>query len=160
MNSHYQAALFPFIKLTGMTIKAKRLRCFCAMLIICITASCFGQDTVKLTLPQTENIFLQKNLSLLAEKYNIDIARAQIIQAGLYNNPNLLFTGNIYNPDRKKALDISNRTGQYSVEANQLITLAGKRNKQIQLAQTNAAISENNFLEVLRTLRYVLRTDF
>jgi cobalt-zinc-cadmium efflux system outer membrane protein len=118
------------------------------------------QDTLRLTLPGAEKIFLQKNLSLLAQRYNIDIAKAQIIQARLYNNPNFQFTGNMYNPEQKKALDLSNRTGEYIAGAQQLIILAGKRNKQIKLAETNTALQENRFFDLLRTLRFALRSDF
>lgn len=118
------------------------------------------QDTLQLTLPEAENIFLQKNLSLLAQHYNIGIARAQIIQARLYNNPNFQFTGNIFNPEEKKVLDVSNKTGEYIVGIQQLVVLAGKRNKQIRLAQTGADLQENRFFDLLRTLRFSLRSDF
>lgn len=126
----------------------------------CLAAGSFAQDSVKLTLPEAENLFLQKNLSLLAEKYNIKIAEAQIIQAKLFNNPNFQFAGNIFNPVQKKFLDISNQTGEYTVGAQQLILLAGKRNKQIRLAETNATLAENRFFDLLRTLRFTLRGDF
>jgi len=118
------------------------------------------QDTLHLSLPEAERIFTQKNLSLLAQRYNIDIAKAQIIQAKLYNNPNFQFTGNIYNPKEKKGFDLSNRTGEYIVGAQQLILLAGKRNRQIGLAETGAVLQENRFFDLLRTLRFSLRSDF
>lgn len=132
------------------------------LLIFAITVGFTGkaQDTLRLSLPAAEQLFLQNNLSLLAQKYNISIARAGIIQAGLYNNPSVQFDGNIYNPELKKPFDMSNRTGQYGFEVNQLIYLAGKRNKQIKVAQANAAIAESNFFDVLRTLSYSLRSDF
>jgi cobalt-zinc-cadmium efflux system outer membrane protein len=107
-----------------------------------------------------ERQFVQRNLRLLAEKYGIDIARAQVIQARLYNNPNLGFAGAIYNPEAKKWFDLSNETGQYAIQLQQMIILAGKRNKQIKLATTNVGISENLFYDLLRTLRYTLRSDF
>ena len=134
--------------------------CVLAMLLSCISATALAQDSLRLTLPQAEQLFLQKNLSLLAEKYNIDIAKAQIIQSRLYNNPNLQFTGTIYNPEQKKFFDLSKGTGEYIVGAQQLILLAGKRNKQIKLAETNATLSENRFFDLLRTLRFSLRSDF
>lgn len=139
---------------------AKKLYGFMAMLLSCTGITAFAQDTLKLALPEAEAQFVQKNLSLLAEKYSIDIAKAQIIQARLYNNPNFQFTGNIYNPEQKKGFDLSNRTGEYIIGAQQLILLAGKRNKQIRLAETNAAISEARFFDLLRTLRYTLRSNF
>jgi cobalt-zinc-cadmium efflux system outer membrane protein len=118
------------------------------------------QDTVSITLSQAEQQFSSKNLQLLAEKYNIDIARAGEIQARLYNNPNFQVSSALYNQEQKKWLDVSNNTGQYSFGIQQLITLAGKRNKQILLAQTNTRQAENSFFDLLRTLRYTLRSGF
>jgi cobalt-zinc-cadmium efflux system outer membrane protein len=120
----------------------------------------FSQDTLRITLPEAEDIFIKRNLSLLAEKYNIGISEAQVIQAKLHINPNFQFTGDIYNPVQKKFFDVSNQTGEYIVGAQQLILLAGKRNKQIQLAQTNVTLAENRLFDLLRTLRFTLRSDF
>ncbi len=136
-----------------------RLLCLGVMLLLCYV-QVRAQDTAYITLPQAERLFLNKNLSLIAEKYNISIAQAQLIQAKLYANPNFSITANAYNPDRKKLLDVSNRTGEYIFNVQQLITLAGKRNKQIKLAQTSALLAENDFYDLLRTLRYSLRSDF
>ena len=46
-------------------------------------------DTATITQPQAEKIFLDSNLQLLAQKYNIDAQQALIIQARLWPNPNL-----------------------------------------------------------------------
>ncbi|WP_246228564.1 TolC family protein [Paraflavitalea devenefica] len=119
-----------------------------------------AQDTLRITLQEAEQQFLQNNLSLLAAKYDMSIAQAQIIQAKLYNNPTLSVNGNIYNPDQHKVFDISNKTGQYDIQLQQLIILAGKRNKQIKLTTTNASIAEYNFYDLLRTLRFSLRSNY
>jgi cobalt-zinc-cadmium efflux system outer membrane protein len=132
----------------------------CCLLLLIAGISAKAQDSLHITLQDAEKQFLEKNLELLAEKYNVSIAKAQIIQARLYNNPNLTLSGNIYNPDRKKFFDISNQTGQYEVGIQQLISLAGKRNKQVQMARTNADMAENAFFDLLRTLRFTLRSNF
>jgi len=119
-----------------------------------------AQDTLHISIQDAEKQFIDKNLSLLAERYNIDAARAQVIQAKLYPNPNINLAGNIYNPDQKKWGDISNKTGEYAVGVQQLILLAGKRNKQVKIAETNTQIAEQRFFDLLRTLRYTLRSDF
>ena len=115
---------------------------------------------MRITLPEAEKQFIEKNLSLLAEKYNIDIAKAALIQAKLYDNPTISYNGGLYNPEQKKIIDIGNKTGQYEIGVQQLIRLAGKRNKEIKLAETNTALSENQFLELMRTLRFSLRSNF
>jgi cobalt-zinc-cadmium efflux system outer membrane protein len=132
----------------------------CCVLLLTVKSSVQAQDTLHITLQDAEKQFLEKNLQLLAEKYNVSIAQAEIIQAKLYNNPNLTLSGNLYNPDRKKFFDVSNQYGQYEVGIQQLISLAGKRNKQVQLARTNASMAENAFFDLLRTLRFTLRSNF
>jgi len=133
----------------------------CMALVLCgglIRAH--AQDTLHISIQDAEKQFIDKNLSLLAERYNIDAARAQVIQAKLYPNPNINLAGNIYNPDRKKWADVSNKTGEYAIGVQQLILLAGKRNKQVKMAETSTQIAEQRFFDLLRTLRYTLRSDF
>jgi cobalt-zinc-cadmium efflux system outer membrane protein len=142
-----------------MNHKNQWLTSLLVMLLFCSLRS-HAQDTLRITLPEAEKQFLQKNLDLLAEKYNIDIARAQVIQARLYSNPNFSLNGNIYNPQNKKIVDVSNKTGEYIVGLQQLITVAGKRNKKIKLAETSTQLSENRFFDLLRTLRFSLRCNF
>jgi cobalt-zinc-cadmium efflux system outer membrane protein len=134
--------------------------CLYMVTLLMTCTSIRAQDTMRVTLPEVEQQFVQKNLRLLANKYGIEIARAQVIQARLYNNPNLGFAGAIYNPQDKKWFDLSNESGQYAVQLQQMIILAGKRNKQVKLATTNVGISENLFYDLLRTLRFTLRSDF
>lgn len=129
-------------------------------LLSCATLLAHAQDTTQISLQKAEQQFLQNNLQLAAEKYNISIAQAAVIQAKLYNNPSLQISSALYNQERKKILDVSNATGQYGIGIQQLITLAGKRNKAIRLAGLNTQQSENNFLDLMRTLRYTLRSDF
>lgn len=143
-----------------MTKSTKRRVRLLVMLAWCAGASLYAQDTLRLTLPEAETLFLTKNLALLTRRYTIDIAKAQVIQARLFNNPNFQFTGNIYNPEQQKALDLSNGTGEYQLGLQQLILLAGKRNKQINLAQTNALMEESRFFDLLRTLHFSLRSNF
>jgi len=119
----------------------------------------FQKDTIKLKLDSAENLFLQQNLSLLAQKYNIDIAKALIIQAKLFPNPNLSVARGpllpLHDPD---ASFLNN--GENQATLSQLIWLAGKRNKQIKLAEANSKLAEYQFYDLLRTLKYTLRTDF
>lgn len=132
----------------------------CCLFVLLAGTQAHAQDTLHITLQQAEKQFLDSNLTLLAGKYDISIARAQVIQAKLYNNPNLQLSGNIYNPDQKKFFDISNQTGEYQVTVSQLVSLAGKRNKSVKLAKTGTAMAENQFFDLLRTLRFTLRSDF
>ncbi|TZF83614.1 TolC family protein [Pedobacter sp. BS3] len=125
-----------------------------------LLASIPVRDTVTLTISEAEKRFLANNLDLIISRYDIDRAKAGIITARLFDNPELSFENALYNPETKKFFQSSYPDGQYSAQLSQLITLAGKRNKNIQLAKTDARMAEARFYDLLRTLRYTLRTDF
>jgi cobalt-zinc-cadmium efflux system outer membrane protein len=116
-------------------------------------------DTLSLKLDSLERIFVRKNLLLLAQRYNIDAQKALIEQAKLFPNPNLNFGTTIYQTATKQFFPIGN-TGELTVGISQVILLAGKYNKQVKIAQTNASLSEYQFYDLLRTLKHTLRTDF
>ena len=143
-----------------MKYKALKLTCFAGLIGLCPVFPLLAQDTVHITLPEAEKQFVQKNLLLLSERYNIDIAKAQVIQAKLFDNPTLSLSGNLYDPSQKRIFNISNNTGQYDIAVQQLVRLAGKRNKEVKLAETNTTLSDNKFSELMWTLRYSLRSDF
>ena len=116
-------------------------------------------DTVAITLQQAEGRFLKNNLQLLAARFNIDAAKAAVVQAELWNNPNLSIEQNAYNKFTKRYFDVT-KTGNTDIQLQQLILLAGKRDKQIRLAEINSQIAENSFYDLLRALKFELRTDF
>lgn len=119
-------------------------------------------DTLQLSVPRAEQVFLEKNLSLLAQHYNIEAGKALVLQARLWDNPVLNTDQNIYsnhkwfehssNPD-------GSYKGQYYVQLQQLIRTAGKRGKLIDIAATNQEVAEWQFRDLLRNLKYQLRTD-
>jgi len=117
------------------------------------------QDSVRLTLPEAEKMFLDSNFQLLAAKYNIDASKAQIIQARLWPNPNFSIGHTLYSGTLKQFFPLG-ANDETTAGLSQLILLAGKRNKQVKLAQANAQLTEFQFFDLMRTLKYTLRTDF
>ena len=113
------------------------------------------EDTLQLTMQQAETAFLDSNLDLIAQKYSIDSARATVITASLYDNPDFSYTNGFYNFSTHKFFE-----PEISVQVSQLIRLAGKRNKEINLAKSGIDIAQFQFYDLLRTLRFVLRNDF
>lgn len=132
---------------------------FCNVPSISFCQSSVVQDTVRMTLARAEEQFLQKNLSLLAQKFNIKASEALIMQAKLYPNPNVNMVQGAYNTQTHKWFETGN-AGEEAVQLQQLILLAGKINKQVKIAQTNVLLTEYNFFDLLRTLKFTLRTDF
>jgi len=119
------------------------------------TLSFLHQDTLKLTLKQAETAFLNNNLDLIAQKYSIDSAKATVITAKLYDNPNFSYSNALYNFSTHNFFE-----PEMQVQASQLIRLAGKRNKSINLATSGIDIAQFQFYDLLRTLRFALRSDF
>ena len=70
-----------------MKSKVARLRSFGLMVFVFALASANAQDTLRLTIPKAEELFLKNNLSLLAAQYNVSAADALIQQAKAWDNP-------------------------------------------------------------------------
>ena len=121
-------------------------------------------DSISISLDSAEHIFLKNNLLLLAQKYNVDAQKALIIQAKLLPNPNFSYTRGPLIPinDDQSNFTYSNffYNSESQVSVSQLILLAGKRNKQIKIAEANAQLAEFQLFDLIRTLKYTLRSDF
>ena len=121
-------------------------------------------DSISLQVDSAESIFLRNNFLLLAQQYNIDASKALVIQAKLLPNPNFSFSRGPIIPitDAQSNYPHSNffSNSENAVQVSQLILLAGKRNKQIKIAQANVKLAEYQFYDLIRTLKYTLRTDF
>lgn len=117
------------------------------------------QDTLRLALPEAEKMFLDSNLQLLAQRYSIDANKALVIQARLWPNPNFSIGHTLYSGTLKKFFPLG-ADDETTFGLSQTILLAGKRNKQIKLALANVNLTEFQFFDLLRTLKYTLRTDF
>lgn len=133
------------------------------LLLLVLPAFCYvtrveGQS-VKLTLQEAGQRFAACNLELIAERYNIDIAEAGVIQARLFENPVISLEQNVYNRLNGKYFDFG-KEGEAVVEIEQVIHLAGQRNKQVRLEKINKEIAEYQFEEVMRTLRQELNEKF
>jgi cobalt-zinc-cadmium efflux system outer membrane protein len=116
-------------------------------------------DTLHIKLIDAEKMFLDSNLLLLAQKYNVDASRALIIQARLLPNPNFSIGHGLYSGQLHQFFPVD-ANDETTADLSQLILLAGKRNKQIKLAKANVKLSEYQFFDLIRTLKYTLRTDF
>jgi cobalt-zinc-cadmium efflux system outer membrane protein len=135
-------------------------------------------DTLMVSFPKVEEIFLRNNYSLLAQRFNISATQAAVRQARLWNNPTFFVESNLYNPINGKFFDYGpvNRRGStedhfvwgdqkqvngtFSMQINQLLLLAGKRSKMVRLAQTNKDIQLAVFSDLMRALHFELYQAF
>lgn len=135
-------------------------RAFLFLLFLLLAGKmCAQQVAGTLTLKEAEQRFLERNLSLIAERYNIDMAQAQVLQAKLFENPVISLEQNVYNRLNGKYFDFG-KEGEAVVEIEQVIHLASQRNKQVRLEKINKEIAEYQFEEVMRTLRQELNEKF
>ncbi|MDP4210125.1 MAG: TolC family protein [Bacteroidota bacterium] len=145
----------------GKRIILSLITAFCGSLFL------FGQNSKEIrniTIQQADSLFVARNLDLLAEKYNVDAVKAQIIQAKLFNNPTISINQNVVNSEYqtnggRKWFDFTDK-GETSVQLQKLFLLAGKRNKRINLAEVTALREEQNYFDMLRTLKFSLRSGF
>jgi len=131
-------------------------------LLVCLSATAqnvHGRDTLHIGLKEADSIFLSKNFRLLASSMHIEAQKAQVIQAKLYPNPVLTVSANAYDPEGQKPFHIGGRNGQATVQFEQLIVLGGKRKSEVEMAQTNALIAEQEFRQLLGGLKSRLHTD-
>lgn len=133
---------------------------FLAMLFFPFMGNGQPTDTLVLTIPDAERIFLEKNLDLLANHFNIDISRAQLQQARAWDNPVLnsdqtLYDGRFF---RHKVVN-GQEYGQVFLQVQQLIRTAGKIRKQTLLAEDNVRGSGAQFNDLVRNLRFTLAVD-
>ncbi|MFC5411871.1 TolC family protein [Larkinella bovis] len=124
-----------------------------------LSVASHAQDSLRLSRRQADSLFIKNNLLLLAGRFRIEAGQAQIIQASLYDNPTASVEVSAYNSDQHRVLDVG-RQGQKIIAVEQLLYTAGKRNKRIALAQEAARLNEYEFADLLRSLRFELRTRF
>nr|WP_244247522.1 TolC family protein [Leptospira yasudae] len=114
---------------------------------------------IRINLKKAEETFLRNNLSLLAKRLEVEASKAEVIQNRLWDNPVLSVDQNAYNQNTGRYLDAS-KSGQTAIQIEQLFVLAGKRDKRIRLAQWNANTGEQDFYDLLRSLKLELRVTF
>ena len=119
-------------------------------------------DTIFLTVSSAEQRFVQKNLTLLINKFNIDIAQDNLLQAKLWYNPNLNYGTTLYNVQAHRFFSDYYPTSQFSDEnfqIQQLVTLAGRHQATWNLAEVGVKQARFQLLDILRNLKYQLHTD-
>lgn len=104
-----------------------------------------------------ENAFQQNNLQLLAEQYNINRADADILQAKIWELPQMNGYINAYNPEGRKFLDAGKAKG---FEVTQLIYMGGKKKNEVAFAKSNKDLAQLQFTQLLVELRTQLHTNY
>lgn len=130
-----------------------------------------ASDSLPLTLAQAEDLFMQHNLNLLTAQSGINESQAQQIQARLRPNPVVYAEVMPYNngtayangasdAGQKRFLPMGQNNSEQVLQVQQLLLLAGKRNKQLAVARAGTEVIRDRFYDLIRTLRYQLRSTF
>ena len=146
-----------------MNVFIKFLVCV-AVAVICRSAAA-QTDTIYMSAAQIEDLFIRQNLQLIAEKLEIDIADAAIMQAKLWPNPMLTIEDvNLWTTDdmRDEMSEIFPsgsfaRNRQFAIGIEQVIITGGKRRKLVEMERVTRDIAVQYFEEMLRSLKVELR---
>lgn len=111
----------------------------------------------QMSLLDCENAFQTNNLQLLAEQYNINMADADILQAKIWELPQMSGYINAYNPEDRKFLDAGKAKG---FEVTQLIYMGGKKKNEVAFAKSNKDLAQLQFTQLLVELRTQLHTNY
>lgn len=122
-----------------------------------IVASSLVAAQQQMSLSDCEEAFQKNNLQLLAEQYNINMADADILQAKIWELPQLSGQINAYNPEDRKVFDIGRAKG---AEITQLIYMGGKKKNEIAFAKSNKELAQLQFSQLLVDLRTQLHTTY
>lgn|GEM_PF-1234311 len=126
------------------------------------TTTSFSQDTVSLSIPDAEQRFVSKNLSILMSQYDVKIAEATYLQAKLWYNPNLYYGTTLYNQESKKFFDNEYpASGQVdnTIQLQQLLTIGGRHSATAKLAKVGVKQAQFQLADLLRSLKYQMYTD-
>lgn len=113
----------------------------------------------EIDLESAETLLWKNNLLLIASRFQIDVKKAGILQAGLYANPNIAIDQSIFAEPTQRYFDTT-RSGQSVIQIQQVFLLGGKIDKRVKVAELNAKISEQDFYDLARAVITKLRRTF
>ena len=127
-------------------------------------ASGSGQESAPdgaLAIQRAVELALDRNLDLMAKRFDVDLASARVVTAGLRANP-MLSVGADYQDLLGSHFqnDSSNGAGppEYNVRLDYPFDVAGKRRKRLAVANADRSISELLLLNAVRELSFDVRS--
>lgn len=145
----------------------KRLFIFISLFILAQALSVKAQQKLQMTPSQIEAVFLEQNLSVIAERLNISIADAKIAQAKFWENPELSIGDlNLWSSNSQREGEDNvipplfgsfARNTQFSIELSQLIYTANKKKKEVRVEKAAKDVTIYEFEDMLRNLKTELR---
>jgi outer membrane protein, heavy metal efflux system len=115
----------------------------------------------RLTIDQAVAEAVENNIGLLAERYNVSIAQARVITAGLRPNP-ILSIGGDHLPLAGTTFNAENMAGppEYAVRTDFVIERGGKREQRIHAAEASVSAARLRLRNAIRTLVLDVQSAF
>lgn len=113
-------------------------------------------DTV-LSFQEARARLIKANLSLLAAYYDVNIAKAAVIQARVWNNPYFVFNGDLYSNEENEYFHFRN---QHLLQIEQTFSYAGKHTNTVKLARIGVEMAEKQLEDVLRSLLFEVSNTY
>lgn len=113
-------------------------------------------DTV-LSFQEAKARLMNSNLALLAAYYDINIAKAKVIQTKVWNNPYFILNGDMYNHETNEYFAIRN---QQLLQLEQTFSYAGKHTNSVRLARIGVDMAEKQLEDVLRSLLFEMGNTY
>lgn len=113
----------------------------------------------KLSLDQATEILLVSNPTILRERQNIEIARADLAGARLIPNPELDISSESY-PLFESSPGAFFQNSEDVVRVGQPIETAGKRTKRTRVAEQDVAVAQSLLQDAVRQMKLELRTRY
>lgn len=108
-----------------------------------------NENQLRLEYYEGQKILFDTNLRLLSAYYDVDIAKAQLIQAKLWNNPRFVWNADMYSVVTNSYM---NNTLQRLVQIEYIFSIGGKHTNNVKLQRLGVELSEMQFQNVLRGL--------
>src|SRR5258706_4670429 len=120
-----------------------------------------GLGAESLTLDQALKEAIDKNLNLMAERHNVSIADARILQAGLRPNPVLAY-GQDYQNTFGTGISAQNSGGpsEWNLRADVILERGRKRERRLDLAREQKTVAELHLLNTITQLTLDVQSAF
>ena len=116
-----------------------------------------GSAKVAITLEDAVNLFLQRNLQLIAARYDVDATEAEKLSARVRPNPQVAIESSGL-PLKFNGISFQQQTLDYTIS--QTFELGGKRAKRIDAANANSAVAQAQFEAVVWQLTNDVKKKF
>ncbi len=132
------------------------MQCGTAVLaFVLATSTAHARDTLRVTMQEADVLLATRSLALVAERYNIDRAEAERIQARVLNNPSIATEWSV-RPSSGSFFDVGGHNGQKAITVEQILRIGGQRSLAARAAAQRTRLSEAEYAELAAALRYQL----